>query len=87
MEERAGNFRGVRIHKGIPKPCQRDSCVEYVNGGARRACTAQALGIAFRHALGRYLWALTGGFSPGVCIDTEVTMWSARFTVELSYGW
>jgi hypothetical protein len=65
MEERAGPFRGVRIHKGIPKPCQRDSCVEYVNGGARRACTAQALCTAFRHAIGRYLWSLTGGFSPG----------------------
>jgi hypothetical protein len=55
MEERAGNFRGVRIHKGIPKLCQRDSWVEYVNGGAGRACTAQALGTSFRHVLGPIL--------------------------------
>jgi hypothetical protein len=82
MEERAENFRGVLIHKGIPKHCQRDSCVEYVNGGAIRVFTAQELCTAFRHAIGRYLWSLTGEFSPGVCIDTEVTMWRAMFTVE-----
>jgi hypothetical protein len=49
-----------------------------VNGKETGNGSAYRVSTMLRHGICRWLRSLAGGFSPGVCIHIEVTMWRVR---------